>query len=159
MTIQAVAQHAISELVTLLLPVKSRSLIIPNVTVAEIIQLDEVRPAPGAPGWLLGWSAWRGLQIPVVCFDGLNEDPFATTDPLRRAAVVNGCSDPGRLPFYAISTAATPRMMRLGRAEILACEGASIGPAERMVVNASGEEASLPDLEYIESKLLEQLAS
>lgn len=143
-----------TDLVTMLLPVKGRNLIIPNVTVAEIVSLSNLQRRDEAPGWIRGFIAWRGFDIPVISFEGVNEDPFAAESPELRAAVINGTSDIERLPYYGFATYATPRMMRLTPDEITSCEAPGMGPAELMAVNASGEEATIPNLAYIEEQLL-----
>jgi chemosensory pili system protein ChpC len=158
MTRRAIDRDGVADLVTMLLPVRGRNLLVPNVSVAEIVQLGQLEPSAEAAGWLLGLMQWRGLQIPVVSFESLNDDPFASDVPARRAAVCNGCLDPQRLPFFGIVTGDTPRMIRISADEIVACDHVVTGPAERMAVSASGEEASIPNLAFIEEQLLLSLA-
>lgn len=154
---RSIDRDSATDLVTMLLPVRGRTLLIPNVSVAEIVQLERLEEVADAPGWLRGLMDWRGLRIPIVTFESINDDPFAMTVPSRRAAVCNGCVDPGRMPFFGIAASDMPRMSRISADEIVACEDVVTGPAERMAVSASGEEASIPDLAFIERQLLQVL--
>lgn len=151
---QMIDASAVTDLVTLLLPVRGRSLLVPNVSVAEIMRMPELEVQENLPGWLRGLIAWRGLRIPLISFEALNDDPFAASSTDMRIAVLNGLSDGDKLPFYGILTQGSPRMLRLAQNEIVAVQGASRGPAESMVVNAAGEELVIPDLVWLEKQLL-----
>ena len=145
------------DLITMLLPVAGKNLLLPNVAVAEIIQLGELaKPSNHAAG-ILGTCCWRGTRIPVLAFDMLNQEPSSEVDFGFHAAVINGAAE--ALPFYAIATQAPPRMMRVNHKEISESAGASPGPAELMIVDTCGETATIPDLEYIEKQLLAVLGS
>ena len=156
---QMIDASAVADLVTLLLPVRGRNLLVPNVSVAEIMRVPELEAQDNAPGWLYGLITWRGLRIPLISFEALNDDPFAASSVDMRAAVLNGLSDGEKLPFYGIMTQGSPRMLRLAPNEIVAVEGASRGPAESMVVNAAGEELVIPDLAWLEKQLLAVMSS
>jgi chemosensory pili system protein ChpC len=142
------------DLITMLLPVKGKSLLLPNVSVAEIIHIAGLSPLDDVPTWFKGILSWRGYGIPVISFEAINEDPFAGVAADHRAAVINGSMDSARLPFYAIATQTAPRMMRITPQEIVKNTSSSKGPAELMVVSACGEQAAIPNLDFIESELL-----
>ena len=148
-----------TELAAMLLSVKGRNLLLPVVSVAEVVCLSPLRELENVPSWLRGVTSWRGLEIPVISFEAINDDPFVTPSDELRAAVLNG-SD--RVPFYGILTRGTPRMLRVSADEIVVNKGAAPGPAESMAVSASGEEAAIPNLEWLERQLervMEQLVS
>jgi chemosensory pili system protein ChpC len=144
----------VSEIVTMLLPAKGRNLLIPNVCFAEIIRLSPPRKVDNTPGWFRGMASWRGLEIPVVSYEALNDDPFVAVESDLKAAVLNSVVEGDELPFYAIATQGTPRLVRVTPEEIVQCEGATIGPAELMAANVCGEEVGLPNLAWIEQELL-----
>ena len=145
---------SIGEIVAMLLPAKGRNILVPNVSVAEIVRLEGMRQVKQAPGWLRGLATWRGQLIPVVSFEAINDDPFVAKDSDLKAAVLNSAAASDQLPFYALASLGTPRMMRVVADEIVQCQGAAIGPAELMVANAGGEEVSIPNLAWIEQELL-----
>ena len=142
------------EMMTMLLPAKGRNVLIPNISVAEIIRLEGLRRVDSAPGWLCGMASWRGREIPVLSFEAINDDPFVAADVSLKAAVLYGAEAGDELPFYALASIGTPRLMRLLAEEIVPCQGAQTGPAELMVANASGEEVGIPALAWVEQQLL-----
>lgn len=49
----------------LLAPIAGRQLLLPNVTVAEVVAADDLMPAPaGAAPWHQGFVRWRDLNVP-----------------------------------------------------------------------------------------------
>ena len=89
----------------------------------------------------------------MLAFDVLNEELSNDADFGFHAAVINGAAE--GLPFYAIATKSPPRMMRINHKEIIENADDTCGPAELMIVDACGETATIPNLEYIEERLLE----
>lgn len=143
------------DLITMLLPVKGKSLLLPNVSVAEIIHVADIKPVDDVPTWFKGIVSWRGYAIPVISFEAINDDPFVASAADLHAAVINGSVDSNRLPFYAVVTQTTPRMMRITPAEIVEnTSGGRGGPAELMAVSACGEQAAIPNLDFIEGELI-----
>jgi chemosensory pili system protein ChpC len=143
------------QLSTLLLPMDQGQLILPNVTVAEIIAFDEVAPVDGAPDWLLGMLEWRTQKVPLISFERINELPYASDSASRRIAVLNGVVDSARLPFCAMVTAGVPRGMRVQPAEVSEQEVAGHGPAEIASVVVNGEAATIPNIDWIQAKILD----
>ncbi len=144
------------ELITFLIPVTGKYLILPNVTVAEIIHYRTPLSPEDAPTWLLGQLEWRGLKVPMVSFEALNEEPFQAEDKRRNIAILNGINDPEQLPYFALLTQGPPRLLRIGPDEIATnSEDERRGPAETMLASANGEVASIPNLNYIEASIIE----
>lgn len=145
-----------AELVTFLMPVTKRYLLLPNVTVAEIIHHRAPKQPDDMPTWFLGHLEWRGQQVPMVSFEALNEEPFQADGRRQNIAVLNGISNPEKLPFLAVLTQGAPRLMRITPDEIAAGSSQDRkGPAELMVVSANGETASIPDLNFIENCVID----
>ena len=57
-----------SEIRTLLTPLTTGNILLPNSVVAEILEYTSPEPFKKAPVWLLGELAWHGWQVPVVSF-------------------------------------------------------------------------------------------
>lgn len=146
--------RALTELSALLIPVKGKQLLVPNVAVAEIIHYVDPFGMEDVPNWLLGTIEWRNQVLPLVSFEGVNDEPFAARGGPRRVAVFNGISANERLPFYAMLCHGAPRLMRVEAEEIRQEAGATLGPAELMLVSVQGETAVIPDLDFIESQVL-----
>lgn len=148
-------QPTLNEIATLLIPVNDKHLVLPNVTVAEIIPWQHPEPLDEVPNWLLGHIDWRQLSVPLVSFEAINDEPFAAPAQGRRIAILNGVTGDRRLPFCGIATSGMPRLLRVLADEVADDQDTSAGPAECYRVMVSGERASIPDVGYIESKLLQ----
>ncbi len=146
--------RTITELSTLLIPVRGRQLLVPNVAVAEIIHFVAPYTMEDVPNWLLGTIDWRNQVLPLISFEAINDEPFAAREGPRRVAVFNGLHHNERLPFYAMLSLGAPRLMRVEPEDILKENGHGLGPAESMVVSLHGENAVIPNLEFIESQVL-----
>ena len=57
----------------LLIPLKDKNLLLPNVTVAEIIPFSHLLTTASSVDWMLGRLDWRGTPVPVVCYEMLNQ--------------------------------------------------------------------------------------
>lgn len=154
MSVELLANQNVTELATLLIPMKESHLILPNVSVAEILDFEEPIPEEDVPTWYLGLLRWRTISVPLISFEAINEQPFLSKTDDAKITIMNGISDNGRMPFWGIVTRGAPRLMRVASQEIIEDKGASKGPAEKMLVSVNGETASIPDIEWIEQQLL-----
>lgn len=146
-----------SDLATLLIPVSGNQfLLLPGITVAEVIHYEEPVPQDGKPDWFLGTLDWRTQQIPLVAYEGLNQQPCERS-PKIHIAVLNGSEDPDALPFYAILTQATPRLLRLASEEISEDRDARSGPMDAIAARVSGEPVVIPDVQKIERAILKAM--
>lgn len=154
---QVQSASAVSELATLLLPVNGKQLVLPNVTVAEIIPYEVVQPVEDMPEWYLGMLSWRNQQIPLVSFDAMNGDSFSDHSSDQRIAVINSIVDDEQMPFFGVVTEGVPRLMRVMADEMSTDSGEQPGPAEVSRVMISGERAAIPDIDYIQQEILKLL--
>lgn len=152
---QLAQQSTINEISTLLVPVHGKHLVLPNVTVAEILPWHDPEPLAEAPGWFLGMLTWRKLGVPLISFEVLNGEPTADLVPGRRIAILNSVTGDPELPFCGIVTAGVPRLLRVLADEIGVDPNpdAVSGPAERSRVLVAGERASIPDVAYVEQRV------
>ncbi len=150
-----------SQISCLLIPVRDRQLLLPNASVAEIVDFQEPEKSDGFPNWFLGYIRWRGLRLPLVSYDGAN-NPEATPDTSRssRIAVTNTIGDQHKnLPFIAFVTEGLPRLMKVTKEEITERDDVILGPADETAVRVSGEEAVIPKLEQLETLAAEAVSS
>lgn len=135
------------ELPSLLIPMKGRPWLVPNIVVAEVIPLRHPdRPGHG-PEWLLGWLNWRDQDLPLISYEKLNESGSVTIGQEARIAVVNTIS--GQARFYAVVVQGIPRLVRVGKGDPVE-EPGDTGPAEAMYVQVGGDLAVIPDLDAVE---------
>ncbi|MEJ2756735.1 MAG: chemotaxis protein CheW, partial [Gammaproteobacteria bacterium] len=110
------------------------------------------------PEWHLGSLSWRSVTIPVISFEGLNNQPVEG-DMLRvPMAVINSFLGEDALPFYAIRITGIPRLVRVASADLEIDAGKTLA-AERVRVNIGENKAAIPDLDFIERKMLDKEGS
>lgn len=148
-----------SEMAALLIPVQGKQMVLPNVSVAEIIPYIAPEQVENVPEWFYGVITWRNLEIPLVSFEGLNSETLLKNQPGERIAVLNGLGIDEGMPFYAIVIADAPRLMRILSDEISANDAVRLGPAELQNVLVSGEDAVIPNLDYIQTEVAKYLGS
>ncbi len=142
---------------TLLIPVKGSHLILPNVTIAEIITRLEVDGVDDVPNWFVGFIEWRKTEVPILLFEAINDQPFAAAqNQQKHIAIVNGNN--AKTPFWGLLTEAAPRSLRLAKEQIIASAEMYSGPAELQRVIANETAAIIPDLNYIEDKIVALMA-
>lgn len=150
-------ENAVNELAALLIPVNGKQLVLPNVTVAEIIPFVEPRSIDDVPDWYMGTFSWRNSVVPLVSFEAINDEDISSQNKDRRIVVLNGLVDSQRLPFCGLVTEGVPRLMRLMPSEVAVDEELEAGPSELSRVLVSGERAVIPNVDYIQQQVLQLL--
>ncbi|CAH0992925.1 hypothetical protein SIN8267_03064 [Sinobacterium norvegicum] len=148
--------QAASELAILMIPVQGKNLVLPNVTVAEIISRQATDVGDDVPTWYVGQMQWRNLSVPVISYEAINDEPFVGDENQRHIAVVNGTDSD--IPFWAVLTEGTPKLLRLTEEQVVASSEVIGGPAEAQRVIVNDEAAIIPDLNFIEDKIATLLA-
>lgn len=141
----------------LLIPLKDKNLLLPNVSVAEIIPFSHLLTTASSVDWILGRIDWRGTPVPVVCYEMLNSQQAPAPNPNARFAVINGVGDNERMPFYAMLIQGIPRLVHVQQDGIQEVEAMNMGPYDQSAITMDGENAMIPDLDRIESTLLNYL--
>lgn len=152
---ELLSNPTITELATLLIPIDGKNLILPNVSVAEILDYHSPESQEEGPTWFLGNLKWRTLNVPLISFEAINDQPFFSQLETTKITIINGIIDNEALPFWGMLAQGSPRLMRVGAEEIIEDHSLSIGTAEIMAVNVNGEAARIPNIEWIEKQILE----
>ena len=135
-----------------MIPVHDRQLLLPNVSIAEVVDFNSQDAGPNTPEWLVGYLDWRGLTLPVVSYDAANGGPLTVPGDNRGRIIVLNTIGPthATTPFLAMVTQGIPSQARLTADQIRETEGEP-GPADLMRVEVDGDTAWIPNLEYLES--------
>ena len=141
------------ELSCVVIPTVGENLLLPNVSVAEIVPWRRIKALQDGPRWCLGFTGWRGLTIPVLHYAGF-ADADHEVESARCLVVMNRARKSDGLPFYAYAAQSLPYMVQLGE-EDLEGEAQTLGPADVMKVSLGQTSATIPDLEFVESKVKE----
>jgi len=144
------SQDTPASLTGLLVPLADRTLLLPNVAVAELIPFRAPRAAQGTPPWFLGQIPWRDLMLPLLSFEAAS-DGQPSTGPLARVAVLNALGGRDHVKFIALLVQGIPRSVKVDPS--LAHSDVALAPLELDAVNLGDVQARIPDLVALEQKL------
>lgn len=140
-----------SVIASLYLPVSNKQLLLPNVSVAEVVAYQEPKKLIEAPDYFLGTVHWRGIDIPVVSYELANGLKLNDTASTARIAVINTIGEhKDSLPFFAIITQGIPRLVKVSD-DIIKKTKQKKGAADAALIKVDGEDATIPNLDYLES--------
>ncbi|WP_077529985.1 chemotaxis protein CheW [Vreelandella utahensis] len=138
------------QLSCVLIPVQDTTLLLPNVSIAEIVDY-EPDPADEDQEWVLGRLQWRGVNLPVLSWEAANGgDPFPPEGRRGRILVLNTITERHEaMPFMAMATRGIPRQAKVSPEE-LRREPDADGDATLMTVIFEGEHCVIPDMAVLE---------
>ena len=134
----------------LLMPLSDRTLLLPNVAVAELIPYRAPQVTEGMPDWFLGQIAWRDLRLPLLSFEAAS-DGQAVVNSGSRVAVINALGGRPMVKFIAVLVQGIPRSIKL-EANLARAE-AVLSPLELDAVQLGEAVLKIPDLIGLEQKL------
>ena len=146
------ANHLPEQIASLLIPMVGRPLLLPNVAVAEIVPWQEPVKLEGKPYWVLGEVEWRGIKVPVISLELMNDPELEDAYQGNRLAVLDGVGQTDK-PFYALSVQGIPRLVRVFPDEVGNEQDATEEKSYAMHVQVSGERVVIPDLVAVEKEL------
>jgi len=139
-------------LIGLLLPLADRSLLLPNVAVAELIDYQPGTGRDTTRPWDLGQIIWRDQPLTLLNFEAACGAPSVLGERAR-IVVLNALGDSGRR-FIALLIQGIPRSCRLDAQ--LSYVDVPLAPLELAAVQVGETVAHVPDLEGLE-RLLDSL--
>src|SRR5574337_425786 len=151
--------QALEEIYSLLIPVAGGKIILPRLSVAEVMGYARPRPVRGSPNWLLGLINWQGQEIPLVSFEGLCGRKVPERANRTRIAVLFSIGAHMDPPVFALMTQGYPYLVRVNTA-VLGTDSEDNYSADMPVlvrVRMANERPVIPDLDAIEDKLLEAM--
>lgn len=155
---QAIELQTLREVPSLLIPLTDELLLVPNVTVAEIVGVGQVLPHTDSPDWYLGDFFWREQSVPLLAFETLNGRARTSPGSRGRIAVLNTTGINPELPFIALLCQGIPRLARVNDEEIHS-RGQDRRPFDLLPVSWAGEAAVIPDVAGMERACLDYRAS
>lgn len=141
----------------LLIPMKGGRIVLPNVTMAELIPYQAPQTTSAEASWLVGAIEWRGTMIPVISYEDFCGQRSAPQGQDLRVAVVNAPNgESGSLRFFGIVTQGIPSLIKLEEAAIKENQNSSLLKGQKMAVTLETGHAVIPDLDMIEQEILAQ---
>ena len=141
-----------NEISCVMIPTLGAQLLLPNVSIAEIVPWRRIRTLADGPAWCLGFVGWRGQKVPVVDYAGFDVEAARNAKSARCLVVMNRARNPSGPAFYALAAAGLPRMLQLEGDDLQNLD-AKLGVADVMQVQVGTEAATIPNLAYIEDCL------
>lgn len=152
----------VSELYSLLIPLRAERMLVPRVCVAEVTAFAEPEPPAGDAGadWFLGTVTWNGRRIPVVSLDASDQATLDGRKAARRRIVVfHALGNALRGGHYGVVTQGFPQLVRVNR-DVVDYDTESELPAERPFLcrlRMIHEFPLVPDLDRLEQMLAERV--
>lgn len=148
---QAVAnQNSANSLTGLLVPLSDRTLLVPNVAVAELIPYRAPQVSAGMPAWFLGQVAWRDLRLPLLSFEAAS-DGQPQVGAGARVVVLNALGGRGHVKFIALLVQGIPRSLKVD--SDLPRAAVPLAPLELDAVQLGSDIVRIPDLIALEQML------
>lgn len=148
---QAVAtQNSAASLTGLLVPLADRTLLLPNVAVAELIPYRAPQAGEGMPEWYLGQIAWRDLRLPLLSFEAAS-GAQAQLGGSARVAVLNALGGRAKVKFIALLVQGIPRSFKV-ESDLPAADVA-LAPLELGAARVGADVVRIPDLIGLEQLL------
>lgn len=145
-----VTPNSVTSLTALQVPLADRTLLLPNVALAELIGYRAPQVSAGMPAWFLGQVSWRDLQLPLLSFEAAS-DGRAQVGAGARVAVLNALGGRPRVKFFALLVQGIPHSVKV--AADLARANVPLSPLELEAVSIGEEVLKIPDLIGLEQKL------
>lgn len=136
-----------------IVPMCTDPIIVPSVTVAEVIDYRPPEPLVGAPHWFMGTVDWRSLTLPVISFERYNHISESRQGTNSRIAIMNVVSNQHYMRFFSVMVQGIPKPVSVVAAN-LQKQDESMTDGVAMKVLLSGQIALIPDMDNIERAIL-----
>jgi|TARA_Y100000310_G_scaffold240524_2_gene244349 chemosensory pili system protein ChpC len=149
--------QTIKELPTFLITLQKSRMLLPELSVAEIIPYEPLQRSQDTPDWYLGILGWRGLEVPVISFEMLTDERanFSLISVASASLVIcTGITASSDLPFFALIAQVMPELKKVIPDELIET-GEETNATELQQILYKGDPAIIPAIDYIEQKLAE----
>jgi chemosensory pili system protein ChpC len=139
----------------LLIPIQGGRMVLPNVTIAELITFQKPSKINNSPDWIIGEIEWRGTMIPIVSYEDFSGFKKGPAGQDLRVAVVNSPNgEHGKMRFFGLLTQGLPSLIKLEEAAIKENTNIVLQKGQKMAVTLETGHATIPDLDMLESAIL-----
>lgn len=145
------SENSVTSLTCLAIPLADRTLLLPNVVVAELIPYRAPQTSSGMPAWFLGQINWRDLRLPLLSFEAAS-DGQAQIGGNARVAVINAAGGREKVKFLALLVQGIPRSVKV-TSDLSKATDAPLAPLELDAVQMVDGVGKIPDLIALEQLL------
>ncbi len=133
----------------------SYKMLIPNASVAEVTELNNIQPLLGAPEWFGGLMKWREQDIPVIVFEKIMNIEASKPQKYRRVLILNTPNNKGCSPFIALGCQSIPSLTMIDEARLAIGSKKS---EQATHIKLDGEDYIIPKITFLEDKVSEVMA-
>ena len=100
------------EIYSLIIPMRGKTILIPNNALAEIVPFIDSEPPPKEhQPWHFGYLNWRGSRLPVISYEHIYDEDFPQLDRrLKMVAILNTQLGLKDTPYFGIGVKGIPRL-------------------------------------------------
>ena len=151
-----------SELYCLMIPMRGKTLLLPNKAVAEIVPYIDSEPAPDDhQPWHIGYLNWRGSRLPVISYERLYDESYPPLERrLKMVAIVNTQLGIKETPHIGIGVEGIPRLANVSEDNILINEDSDEADPQSVIASKvifNNREMLIPDVKALEKIIQEQI--
>lgn len=143
-----------TSLASILIPTAMQPLLVPTVSVAEIVPYRDLIESESGPQWLLGEVTWREHRIPLLSLEQLCGEATPERSSSSRIVVFNNTGVSDQLPFIAILASGIPKLIQVTPEDLNVSDNPA-RPFENMRVNLLGDEVVIPEVSSLEQVWLQ----
>jgi len=133
---------------------EGRLLLVPNTAVAEIIPMAPYVPAEDDVDWHMGTYNWRGVDIPLICFESMNGGPIPELTPLTKIVVFNSLLDTADLKFFGLLSQGIPTLKQIDGSQIQESDSDDDTAFVQTAAVVEGVSVLIPDIVAVSEQLL-----
>ncbi len=134
----------------LLLPLAGYQLLLPSVSVAEVVRETTIKPEPDSHEWVIGTAEWRSVSLPLLSFEVLAGEPCPEVGSRGRIAVLHTLSRECKVNFYGILIQDIPHIVQVRESALTLLHARPEDKAILSRIEIQGQLAAIPDLELME---------
>lgn len=137
-----------------LIQLEALRLVLPNTAIAEVVAYAKLDLPDNMPEWFLGYTSWRGYQIPVVSFEKMINQTGSRPNRRSRIIILNSITADTHTPFYGMLAAGIPSLMTVDEQTIM--DAPLIGETDPLIMRqviVHKNAAIIPDQYELEARL------
>ncbi len=139
-----------AEIRSVIIPLTDLEILIPNATVAEVINYSEPQPISNTPPWMLGNLLWQGWQVPLISFAVLSEVAEEESTESARVCITKSLIGNARMPYFALLTQGFPHLTTVTASDLVevASSNKPLAVAGQVILNEE-RQVIVPDLDRL----------
>lgn len=135
------------EIRTILAPLTDGYVMLPNISVGEILTFTSPEPFKQGPPWLLGEIAWRGWQVPVINYERLLNDKGVTTITAKtRILIIKTLGESTQVNYIGLVIQGLPRLKKVNAESLVEQPSDELPESVFSRVTIDDLEAVIPEL-------------